>query len=151
MEMLRKLSTKTIMGKLEKPETGTEIFLYRVWGMATRFKSMETDKGISIGLIGRFRAKRSDGKEFEAGTLWLPLFLAESISGTLASDSVNEVQFAYDCYVAGVEPEESPIGYMYYFRPVLEPEKENDPLSLMEQSFTKALPAPETDKKKAKK
>jgi len=140
--MLRKLSTKTIMGDYDKPKTGEEKFLYRVWGTATRYKTMETDKGLAIGLLGRFRAKRADGKEFDAGTLWLPLFLAESISAALAAEDTTDVTFAYDCFVLGVDAAESPVGYTYNFRSVMEQSKDNDPLAIMENSFTKALPLP---------
>jgi hypothetical protein len=140
-ELLRKISVATVLGESpDVPKDGEKVFLFRVWGAAGRFKVHQSEKGDSVGLLGQFRAKRADGVEFDAGTLWMPRFVSEPIAAALQAEETKSVEFAFDVYVKGDKT--SITNYTYIYERVIEPDAETDPLSKMEKSFPKALPAP---------
>lgn len=88
MELLRKLSSKTIMGggpTVIRPlatEKGTA--LYHVYGMAHKVRRGEGDNGPWVSLIGRFEAVRqNDGKIFSSPQCFLPAPMDEMLAGQL--------------------------------------------------------------------
>jgi hypothetical protein len=125
-----------------KTKTGTAIF--QVYGMAHKVRRGESDNGPWVGLVGRFEAVRiEDGVLYAATQCFLPepmsSMIAEELDG--GEDSPDSVQFAFEI---GVKKSDSPVGYEYTTKPVIEAGGA-DPLADLRKQLPK-LPAP---KKKA--
>lgn len=83
MNIVRKLSPKTICGTIEKPEK--QVHLFTVSGIAQDTKEKETNFGPSTALLGKFLATRADGAEFSAATLYLPEPMNSHIANAVKS------------------------------------------------------------------
>ena len=162
MEGLRKISSKTVMGKVEKPEKATKLFT--VIGVAHRTRRGDGDNGPWVSLIGRFEATNIlTGEVSTAPQCFLPkpmdeilAFQLEEMEPLLDSDGkvqldaddnertkrvTESVQFAYEI---GVKPTDTPIGYEYTTNTIVEPGGA-DPLAELRGALPK-LPAPSKKK-----
>lgn len=145
--LLRKLTTKSIMGARPKPPE-EETFLYRVAGRVTglRHGINTTDGKPWVGFTGNFQAQRADGKLFAAPQVFVvePIqsMLADAIRRQEADGVVAVVEFGIDVFI---QPDESSAtGYVYHAQPVLNPAESQDSL-LDALNKTHALPAPVTE------
>ncbi len=162
MEILRKISAKTVMGKVQRPTKPTKLFT--VIGVAHRTRRGDGDNGPWVSLIGRFEATNIlTGEVFTAPQCFLPKPMDEVLAFNLeemeplldgdgkvqldADDNertkrvTDSVQFAFE---VSVKPNETAIGYEYVTSPIVEPGGA-DPLADLRSKLPK-LPAP---KKKA--
>lgn len=140
----RKLTTKTIIGKVTKPDKPTA--LYRVWGRANGLRTGSTQFGEFVAMIGTFEAVRlSDGVYFKSSQCILPAPYGGP--GGMLSQAVKDntengrggVDFALEI---GVKPdEESTTGYVYVTDPLREASA-TDELKSLRDVATKSLPAP---------
>ncbi len=128
-------------------KAGGRLFVGRVAGLATGTKeNVHPQYGLSVGLIGAFRAIMADGVEISAPVVWGPGVLIEPVAAALKGGAEN-VAIQADVYA--VTSETSPVGYMY----VLEThgDETTDPIAqLMNGMPTLSLPAPADSKKKGK-
>ena len=154
-ELVRKISSKTVMGKIEAPTKQTNLF--HVYGIAHKVRIGESDKGPWVALVGRFEAVRiSDGQTFEAAQCFLPEPMSSIISEQLSitepvldgdgkavkdengivktKRTSDSIRFALEI---GVKKSDSPVGYEYTTKPLMNP-AEQDVLA----DLRKLLPAP---------
>ena len=155
VELLRKISSKTVIGKVAKPKKQTPLF--HVYGIAHKVRSGNSDMGPWTALIGRFEAVRiSDGQSYAAPQCFLPepmssmiaeqLLMTEDVvdaDGKSVTDAdgvqrtknlVDSIRFSLEI---GVKKSDSPVGYEYTTKPHLDP-SEQDALA----DLRKLLPAP---------
>ena len=155
-QLIRKISAKTVCGKVSKPEKANRLFT--VMGIATRVKTGEGPYGPFAGLVGQFEATNIEtGEVFQAPQCYLPeplnTMLTEALQETVTEKDddgnekqvrVNEsVQFAVE---VGVKPSDAPIGYEYTTKEIVKAETA-DPLAALRDATAKALPAPKATKK----
>lgn len=147
-EVLRKISAKTVMagasqkiGDFAKNKNATGIF--QVYGMAHKVRRGESDNGPWLGLVGRFEAVRiEDGETFAAPQCFLPEPMSSMIAEELdVEDGPDSVQFAFEI---GVKKSDSPVGYEYTTKPVIEAGGA-DPLADLRKQLP-ALPKPKAKK-----
>jgi len=137
MQNIKKITVKTVVGKVEKPKKDTP--LMRVIGVVHGVRTGSTQYGDFVAFKGAFKATRlEDGEVFGAGQCLLPDCVSDQLAATVMQESVNSVDFAFDI---GVKPAENPIGYEYYGKSLVDV-SETDPLAALEKSITAALPAP---------
>lgn len=86
--LLRKITSKTVCGTIEKPEKKTH--LYTLSGVVNDTKSGESNFGAWTALLGRFLAQRADGAEFSAPKAHVP----EPVSSGLV-DAIKAAQREY--------------------------------------------------------
>lgn len=122
-------------------KAGGRLFIGRVAGLATGTKeNIHPQYGLSVGLIGAFRAQMADGTEVSAPVVWGPGVLIEPVAAAIKQGAVS-VAVTADVYA--VASETSPVGYMY----VLEThgDEADDPVAALMASMPAlppALPAP---------
>ncbi len=128
-------------------KAGGRLFVGRVAGLATGIKeNIHPQYGLSIGLIGAFRAKMGTGEELSAPVLWGPGVLTEPVASALKTKA-ESVTIQADVYA--VASDTSPVGYVY----VLEThaDEASDPVAALINSMpTLSLPAPAPATKKGK-
>lgn len=148
MEQVRKITLGTIgaqpsleeIAKMEK--TGMALELADVYGIATKFKPDDSDKGPFVRFYGSFRAVNLRTKQvFTAGTMILPKLIEEGLFAVMSAEGVNNVRFAFR--VRAKFDKKAATKYVYAAES-LTPTSEDDPVALLErQVFGKALAAPE--------
>ena len=150
--LIRKISAKSICGKITAPKKATP--LYVCLGIATKTKSGQSDFGEWTALVGQFEATNiSDGVVSQAPQCFLPeplnSMLAESLMELDDDDNrVNSsVQFAVE---VGIKPSDVPIGYEYTTKEIVEADTA-DPLAALRDAAVKSLPAPAKKKGNNKK
>lgn len=121
IELLSKISPKSVCGKIEKDPKDKTI-LFTVFGIASGIQAGESNMGPWECLTGQFEAVRAtDGAVFQAGRCFLPSVAHNPIAGklkALADDDGKAVRFALQ---VGIKPSDSPVGYEYTVLPVLNP------------------------------
>lgn len=149
-EIIKKISAKTVCGKIKQEVLGKdgddqdvigfrERSLMRVIGVATGVRTGTTNFGEFVAFRGQFQATDlSTGKEFRSSQCFLPDDVTGMIHAQLASGDTKAVEFAFDI---GIRPRDDlPIGYEYTSKPLLKP-SENDPLT----NLLAKLEPPKTD------
>jgi len=141
--LVRKISAKSVCGKVEKPKKATPLFT--VIGIASKTKSGQSDFGPWTSLLGQFEATNIDtGELFIAPACFLPEPLNSMIAASLEETDdegkqVNRsVQFAVE---VGYKPNETAIGYEYTTKEIVESDQA-DPLAALRAEAKKGLPAP---------
>lgn len=138
MEILKKLSTAKLVGKVTFKEGETEKSLFKVFGIATGIITGTSTFGPWEALTGQFCAIIDD-KEYRSGVCFLPPLAHSLISGALAGEGAANVAFAF---LIGVRKSTiSNMGYEYTAVPLI-PIGESDPLGALK---TKVLPKPEPE------
>lgn len=136
---VKKLSAKTIVGRIDVPEKATPLF--RVYGQVDGVKSGTGMHGVWNAFLGAFEAVRLDTGEVFQGT---QCFLPNQLTDLLVSQvnrlgETGSVEFAVE---VGVKPSDSPIGYEYTVKNLIKPTG-GDPLAaLRDKVQTLALAAP---------
>lgn len=156
--LIRKLTAKSVCGKIEKPTKITRLF--SVFGIATKTKTGSSDYGTWTALVGRFEAINiATGEVFEAPQCFLPeplnTMIAEALDeveetedddGNVTTERVNKsLGFSVEI---GIKPSDVPIGYEYTTKENVKADVD-DPLAALRETTQKTLPAPA--KKNAKK
>ena len=141
--LIRKISAKSVCGKIEKPKKAEKLF--SVIGIANKTKTGQSDYGPWTALVGQFEATNYEsGEIFVAPQCFLPEPLNSMLAGTLEETDEEgkqvtaSVQFAVE---VGVKPSDVPIGYEYTTKELVEADTA-DPLAALRDSAAKALPAP---------
>ncbi len=143
MELLRKISTKTVLGdRPERPKDKKTVALYSVFGIANGCQTGHSDYGDWIKLKGSFEAVRiGDGVVAQSGACILPEPVNSMIAANLmATDdegkrTTQSVQFSFEI---GVKRTETAIGYEYVTRPLVE-SGGADPLAALRDQTAKKL------------
>lgn len=149
--LIRKISAKSVCGKIEKPKKAIGLFV--VYGHASKTKTGSTDYGSWTALVGRFEATNIEtGEVFQAPQCFLPeplnTMIAESLEETETDEDGKEtrvnssVQFSVE---VGIKPSDVPIGYEYTTKEIVEADTA-DPLAALREASAKALPAPKKKK-----
>lgn len=143
--LIRKISAKTVCGKIEKPVPVKGKQLYIVGGIANKVKTGDSQFGTWTALVGQFEATNVDtGEVFVAPQCFLPEPMNGMIAAALeATDKdgkrVNQsVQFAVE---VGVKHAENQIEYEYTAKEIMKSDSA-DPLAAIRETIQKALPAP---------
>jgi len=139
MALIKKISVKTVAGNIKKliaaqPE-GEEkpVPFMRVYGVATRVETGESDYGVWKAFIGQFKAVNLlDGVEYSSGKLFLPDVAGDLLEGALGASETSSVEFGFD--LIAVPDTESNVGYVYQAEPLIEPAKD-DTFSRLEKSL----------------
>lgn len=137
MNLVRKISTKTVLGKKPAvPADDKPHWLFQVVGIANDKTTGETDKGPWIALLGAFQATNYEtGEIYRSGRAFLPNVALDLVLGQLGAKDVQSVQFAFRI---GVRADETSVtGYVYIAEPVINV-TENDPL----EALLAKLPGP---------
>lgn len=142
-EVLKKLSAKTITGRITRPKKDdAPKSLYRVWGIAVGKKTGVSNFGPWVAISGSFEAVNIESGALYQGTqLFLPDAVTSQILVGLDAAQKNDagatLQFALE---VGIKYSDVPIGYEYTVRPLVKPQG-GDPLAAIREQV-KALPAP---------
>lgn len=151
LEQLRKITLGTceaqpdmdMLAKLEK--SGGSAPLLDVYGIATKFKPADSDKGPYIRFFGSFRAIRhGDKAAFASGQLIAPKVIEESLWAVMGSGGpdgeLSNVQFAFRI---GAKFDKKAATKYTYTAESLMPVSESDPLVMLQQQLAgKLLAAP---------
>lgn len=137
MQLIKKITLggiNNVRGGFKTPQDGQ--FIARVIGVLREVETIETAYGAAKRFRGEFRATNADGEEFASPVLFLPepaqSILSEAIAGNVS------VQFAFD--VSLKLNSNSPLGYEYSVKPLIN-SAPSDPLaSIMAQIAPPALP-----------
>lgn len=145
VELVKKISTKTLCGKITRdmiPTKGT-LYLFRIAGVAVGTKVGESTYGGFIGFRGNFKAtKIDDGTVVRAAVAYLPGMATDLLLAAVeGNESGSGVQFAFD---VGIKAGDTPTGYEYVVTPLVEAA---DSLDQLEGSLPK-LPSPKPVKGK---
>lgn len=145
MELLRKLSTKTVLGdRPDRPKDKKTVSLYSVYGIANGVQTGESDYGSWSKLKGSFEAVRiSDGEVFQSGACILPEPVNSMISAELQqvdNDGKRVTQSVQFSFEVGVKRTETAIGYEYVATTLVE-SGGADPLAALRKETAKALPS----------
>ncbi len=130
MALIKKISVKTVAGNIKnmiaaQPE-GEEkpIPVMRVYGVASRTATGESDNGSWTAFIGQFKAiNLIDGTEHNSGKLFLPDVAGDLLEGALLASETNSVEFGFD--IIAVPDDVSAPGYVYDAEPLIEPAKDD--------------------------
>jgi hypothetical protein len=155
MQLIKKLSSKSIIGNVKKiameefylkndtekpnPEAKSELSLYTIYGVCSGIKTGETDNGEWVSFEGEFKATRdSDNEVFRAPRA----FLSEPACGMLqaALESGDTVELAFN---VSIVPANNAYGYEYRCSPLLEI-AETDAIAALEQKIRLRLDAPKS-------
>lgn len=147
MELKKKLSAKTIVGKvkalLPKDEkgniiNGSPIALMRIYGICNGIKSGVSTFGEWIAFTGNFKGIRlSDGEVFAGSQLFVPDVVTELLAPVVRAAQGADVEFAFDIGAQGTETE---VGYEYMVQPLMKIEESAPLLALEARLKLAALP-----------
>jgi hypothetical protein len=121
VELVKKLSTKTICGEITKPEKPHPVF--RIAGVSHGIRTGNSQFGDYTAFVGTFRAKNLlTQKEYASGTCFLPKVVEEMLISALREkqsvDTLASVEFSIE---VGVTPsKKAAVGYEYTVRPLRE-------------------------------
>lgn len=119
--LLKKLSTKTIMGEIKKPslEEGV-IRLYKVIGQASSWDEGSSQFGHYTYFEGIFRAVNlQSGEEFHGHKLFLPDVGSQIIKTALDARSESETAVFKFGFIVGIKYYEKGVGYEYVIEPLI--------------------------------
>lgn len=142
-DLLKKLSFKTVVGKVnrrELPENGESMLVMRVIGVANKTVTGNSDFGAFVGFLGNFEATNvATGEVFRSGQMFLPNVCSNLLEAAVAANGGANVEFGFDI---GVKEADNAIGYEYTAAPIIEA-SETDPVALLKSRISApALPAP---------
>jgi hypothetical protein len=143
--LIRKISAKTVCGKIEKPVPKKGVQLFIVGGIANKVRTGDSQYGTWTALVGQFEATNiATGEVFIAPQCFLP----EPMNGMIAASLEmvdeegkrvnNSIQFAVE---VGVKFAENQIEYEYTATEIMKSDAA-DPLASIREHISKVLPAP---------
>jgi hypothetical protein len=119
---LKKMSTKSIVGKMPKIEKDQEIWLFDLYGQVSDTKTGVSSYGDWTALLGSFTARRvADGKLFASRTLHVPDALQDVILDAMSN---GDVEFSARVGIVGVpdRADASVVKYEYRIEMTAAPE-----------------------------
>lgn len=145
MELIKKITAKTVLGdRPERPAKGT-VDLYTVYGIANGLVQRESDFGPWTKLTGSFEAVRiKDGEVFNSGACFLPEPMNSMLAAQLSQTdkegkrTTRAVEFSI---MVSVKRTDTAIGYEYVAKSLVTLDQA-DPLAALREKTVKALPAP---------
>ena len=155
--LIRKLSPKTVMGKVAIPlkadgtpyvdEDGAATkfpatVLYHVFGLAHDTRVGTSDNGPFCSFLGSFEAIRAkDGKRYQSGQCFVPKAVEDLLVSALRAGQVGDpkaqVEFAIEI---GIQFAQTATGYEYYVKNLVKT-KNADPLADLRSRITNAHPS----------
>lgn len=151
MQVVRKLSTKTIVGNV-KPliaNATDKVFLYFIGGKAIGVKKGESNYGAWTAFTGDFVAK-THKETYRSSKAFLPPVVSDPIEAAF-KDTGEEIEFAFNIFV---KKNDTPVGYEYVCEPVIKIRESDALAAIMEKAIlppantAPALPAPKGEDKK---
>jgi len=145
--LVNKLSTKNLgdaLKVLADPE-GTRLLMGTIVGVASSYQEGSSDKGDYVALLGTFEAIPADPSKqrVRSGKCFLPGTVVGQIMAGI--DTGGAVQFALEIVAKRVDRRDSPVGYVWEVRPLIE--SDDDPLTALVSQIGNLpmLPAPATE------
>lgn len=152
VELLRKITNKTVLGKEFLQATPKEpTKLYTLYGVISGYQAGTTEYGEFLKFKGDFKAKVAhDGKEFRAPACIVPVpmdnvlagmydaavkEMVDPETGELPSGKRPQCQFAVEI---GYKPGDTPTGYEWTVTPLMEMQ-ENDAIVALENQLKSGL------------
>lgn len=162
-KIIKKLSVKTVCGKIIKNETpegvkfalkddagaikevGPEGRIMRIVGNISGYSTGEGTFGPWVALKGVIGAENLvTGEKFRSTKCFLPETGSDMVFNALCQDGARAVEFAYDIVLKN--DEQTAVGYQYDLIPLVEAVAESDPLTaLMARISMQALSAPKEE------
>lgn len=138
--MLKKISAKTLFGKIEAPEKAKEMFA--LYGVANGTKTGKSQFGDWLAFTGDFEAANTEtGESFRAPVCFLP----EPAQGMLEAALMKNADGVEFSFIVGIKPADNAFGYEYTVRPVKQA-NQSDALAALrdmtQEAMMKSLPAP---------
>lgn len=157
MSLLKKITARTVFGsksdvlELVLADKTAKHYLYRVTGIATSTKEGDGDNGPWQALRGRFKVVNyHTGEEHTSGICFLPNYITDMIAGELQASQDAKPQVAFVVDIWAKYSEASATTYEYGADQVIEADKDNDPLELLDKQANtiKPLSLPNNSAKK---
>lgn len=154
MEILRKISSKTLLGGPSKTRellgNNKKVPVWRVIGIARSTREGSGDNGPWTCLVGTFEATvltgENKGEVFQSPKLFLPQPMDQILYESLQAEDADAIEFALE---VGIERDDSAaVGYVYTTKPLIEG-RQADPLADLRGSVP-ALQAPEKPAEESK-
>lgn len=145
VELVKKISTRTIIGTVKIPDGVASVDLYTLLGVAEGVKHGDSNYGPWTSFLGSFEATRVDnGKVYSSNQAFIPepaqSLMQSVLERAQKSDPTASVQFAF---MIGVKPQSrDATKYEYTCVPLIKPQG-NDVLADLRAKIAGALPAPE--------
>lgn len=142
-EIKRKLTPKTIMGKIKRPEEGANpSSLYVIMGQCDGVATGSGDYGDWVGFTGQFEAVRShDGSRLIGSVAYVPkafeALLYAAVKNAQQEDKTAKVEFAVEI---GIQPSTAAIGYEYWVKNLVKTIERADPLAALRAKVMTAVP-----------
>lgn len=145
--LLRRLTAKTIIGKIERPSK--DVDLYTIFGVANNSDVKESTFGPSTRFLGNFRAVRaSDGKVFRGPTCYLPEPVSSMLKAALdgrhpeaGTGEVKGIEFGFKVSITPADESvrKSTTGYEYRTESLTEPVESDEMQALAARVGVPAL------------
>ena len=134
--IIKKVSTKLLVGKVEAPDDKKIVPLWDVIGVVNGLSKGSTEKGDWIALLGMFQAnKYGEDVYIRASKCFLPDVAMNMILPQIdETDVTTNLSFGFRIGVLGDET--SATGYVYICENIL-PVSETDPLDVLAKSVVK--------------
>lgn len=144
MEVLRKITLRnlgcdiaTIKGLIAQVKEGEKVVLARIVGIASGYKTGQTDKGEYVKLLGEFRAVNlQTGESFQSPQAIIPSFIAENFLPALQASGTVEFAVQVDAKAKAT----AVAGYEFTMTPLVE-SKASDRMTELMAIAGKGLPA----------
>ena len=138
----KKLSTKTIVGRVKAPEAPEK--LYSIIGVCNGMRTGESQYGGWVGFTGNFEAVRlKDGKVFAGPVAFVPepasSMMLNALQRAEHANGVGSASIEF-AFIVGVKPSDKASGFEYTVEPVLTA-KQNDALANLRQLMAPKLAA----------
>ena len=154
MELLSKITVKTVGCQPKKGSIEVAKALFTVYGIARGYKMGVSNFGEFITFKGDIEAKNQEtGEVYRSSNLILPNLISGMLQGAIDGSPDSDIEVAL---IVGVKPSDTPMGYEYTIKPLMEMKEADSLVALraLVNDKLKALPAPdkaEGEKGKGKK
>lgn len=132
-----KITMKEVMGEdIRKywrslPVTTQTVEVVKVGGLVAKYEPKSTQYGESIRLQGDFRATNmQSGKQYASNRCYLPDICTDTIVALLSQRDNPSEAVKFGVVVSLNRDDKSTTGYVYGFRPLIEPKKSNAMLEI---------------------
>lgn len=152
-QVVKRITQKSVLGKVKAvtpPNDGETVKAFRVYGHAVKMAEKTATHGDYYEFTGDFEAiNLITGEYFRSSVMILPDIASLELSKAFHDERNNMVTFAFEI---GVRADESAIaGYVFTCEPLVEQDKDNDPLANLRQSIGADKPKQVTGEKQPEK
>ena len=116
MELMRKITPAFLAAGWNLKNIESEIYLGRIYGMATSLEIVTTQYGEAEKFIGEFVGTRADGETGMAAVCYLPSTVSHMLADALKDGT--GVKFGFD--ISAMPSEKSATGYEWKIKPLME-------------------------------